>query len=663
MEKKQKTTLTAQEKIRLLNGKDFWYTDDLDGRIPAVRMSDGPVGLRTEKSDENGRNYTVPAVAYPSIEVLANTWNTACATAMGECLADDCRDRGVDVLLAPGVNIKRNPLNGRNFEYFSEDPQLAGTMAKAYIEGVQGQGIGVCVKHFCCNNLEYDRLHQSSDVDERTLRELYYRPFAIACEAKPVSVMCSYNRINGQFASEYAKGFEFLREECGFDGAVISDWGAVRDRTAAAKAGLDIEMPHSEAGMKKLADDLQAGNITEGEIDACVERVLQFVDRVKEMGEGKENKRSETERIAVARDIAAEGIVLLKNDGVLPLGAGTKLAVSGIYAKPDRTEYVSGGGSAKVTWPENTNDLPAALSARGFDVTYESAFGTHVIHSFMQDVRNAALNALKADVSIVCVGTGDGMEFEEGDRESMRLPAVQERAILDTAARNPNTVVIVFAGAAVDMTPWEGEVAAILYAGFPGIGGMEAVADLLAGTVNPSGKLSETFPLDYEDIPAAMSYRTAGVTRYQEGLDVGYRYFDKYDIPVLYPFGFGLSYSEFMYRDLKLSADRDALILEYVVENVSEVDGKEISQVYVGECAPLVYRPKKELKGFSKDLVKAGTAVAVRMELHPSVFAHWDTARDRWTITDGVYEICVGASSQDVRLAAKICIENGKIVL
>lgn len=662
MEKK-KTALSAEEKIRLLNGKDFWHTDDLDGKLPFITMSDGPVGLRTERKGEDGNSFTIPAVAYPSIEVLANTWNTQCAQAMGECLADDCRDRGVELLLAPGVNIKRDPRNGRNFEYFSEDPYLAGTMAKAYVLGVQEQGIGVCLKHFCCNNLEYDRLHQTSDVDERTLRELYYRPFEIVCEVKPVSVMCSYNRINGEYGSEYKKGFDFLRDECGFDGAVVSDWGAVRDRTAAAKAGLDIEMPHGEAGIQKLADDLRAGNITEAEIDVCAERVLGLVQRLKEMGKGKENKRSEQERISVARDIAAEGIVLLKNNGVLPLSKGARLSVSGIYAKPDDTNYLSGGGSAKVKWLENTADLPAALSSRGFEVSYEGAFGTSVIFSFIHNARTAILNAAKADVSIVCVGTGGNLEFEEGDRSQLRLPDVQERAILDTAERNPNTVVIVFAGAAVDMSAWEDNVAAILYAGFPGMGGMEALADILSGKINPSGKLTETFPLDGEDVPAVNTYRCAGVTRYQEGLDVGYRYFDSYGVPVLYPFGHGLSYSEFFYRDLKVSADADKVIVEYAVENVSERDGKEISQVYVGEAAPLVYRPKKELKGFSKDFVKAGKSAKVRIELDFRAFAHWSTARDRWEITDGVYEISVGASCKDIRLKTKISVENGKFVL
>ena len=327
--KKLLAGLKAEQKLRLLCGNGAWRTDDLDGLLPQAVMSDGPVGLRTMRKGADGREETIPAVAYPSVQVLANTWNTALAREMGAMLADDCRERGVNLLLAPGVNIKRHPLNGRNFEYFSEDPLLAGEMAKAYVEGLQENGVGACVKHFCCNNLEYDRLHQSSEVDERTLRELYYRPFAIACEAKPVSVMCSYNRINGTYASEYEKGFEMLRGDCGFDGAVISDWGAVRDRCAAAAAGLDLEMPFDEKNYKKLLADYEAGKLTDEQLDACAGRVIGLALRLEEMGKGKVVRTTVQEREDTAKRIAAAGMVLLKNDGALPLQAGAKVSVSG----------------------------------------------------------------------------------------------------------------------------------------------------------------------------------------------------------------------------------------------------------------------------------------------------------------------------------------------
>ena len=662
MEKKYTAKkLTAEEKLRLLCGDGAWHTADLAGKLPKLRVSDGPVGLRTERMNEEGESETIPAVAYPSIQILANTWNLSRAKDMGEALADDCKERGVDILLAPGVNIKRDPRNGRNFEYFSEDPVLAGSMAKRYIEGVQGKGIGVCLKHFCCNNLEYDRLHQSSDVDERTMREIYYLPFEIACEAKPVSVMCSYNRVNGVYAAENKKGFDLLRNEFGFDGAVISDWGAVRDRTASAIAGLDLEMAFSQENYDKLCADHAAGALPDEVLDACADRMLHLIYRCKEMQAGEFEVSSVASRARTAKKVAAEGMVLLKNEELLPLHGVKKISLAGCFAKPESADMLRGGGSAAVEWLDKKFDLEEALTARGYQVLYESAFRYQTINSFGQSARPALENAAVSDVNIVCVGTGSPVEYESGDRSTLRLPDVQERAIIETAEENPNTVVVIFAGAAIDVSAWEEKVKAILYAGFPGMGGDEVIADILTGKICPSGKLSETFPLDIADVPAANAWRSAGVTRYQEGLDVGYRYFDTYGVPVAYPFGFGLSYAFFAYDDLKLEGKGSALKVTYEVENTSEIDGKEISQVYVRECAPLVYRPYKELKGFSKDKVKAGKRVKVSLTLDSRAFAHWSTAFDRWTVTDGVYEILVGASSEDIRLRAKIKIKNGEI--
>lgn len=656
--------LTAEEKMRLICGKDFWHTDDLGGELPQITVADGPVGLRVVKERrEDGTETSYPAVAYPSIQLLANTWSTESAKEMGMSLGDDCIDREVDILLAPGVNIKRNPLNGRNFEYFSEDPVLAGRMAKSYIEGVQERGVGVCLKHFCCNNLEYDRLHQSSDVDERTLRELYYRPFQIACEADPVSVMCSYNRINGTYAAEYKKGFDVLRNEFGFNGVVFSDWGAVRDRTASAKAGLDLSMPVCDDHYQKLRADYEAGRLTDEELDRCAQRVLDLIYRCKAMHQGKQVAKTEKKRAEAAKAIAADGMVLLKNDGLLPLGGAKRISVCGCFAKPDTIEMLRGGGSAGVEWLDKTFDIPAALERRGYAVAYEGAFRYDGVESFNQNARMALLNAAKSDVNVVCVGTGNPVEYEAGDRKTLRLPEVQERAILETAEQNENTVVVVFAGGAVDMSVWADKVRAILYAGFPGMGGDEVVVDILTGKINPSGKLSETFPLSAESVPAVNAYRVAGVTRYQEGLDVGYRYFVTYEVPVLYPFGYGLSYSEFTYKELLLTAEEDGLRISCSIENISSRDGKEIVQVYVRECAPLVYRPKKELKAFSKSEVKAGQTKPFEFVLHGDAFAHWSVTENKWEITDGVYEIFVGASSQDIRLTGRIAIENGKIIV
>ena len=648
--------LTAEEKLRLICGKDFWHTVDLGGKIPAIKMADGPTGLRVvcKRDEKSEKEESIPAVAYPAISMLANAWDPDVARRMGECLGDDALERGVGLLLAPGVNIKRDPLNGRNFEYFSEDPYLAGTMAEGYIEGVQSRGVGVCLKHFCANNSEYDRLHQSSDVDERTLREIYYVPFELACKAKPVSVMCSYNRINGTYGAEYKKGFDLLRGEFGFDGAIFSDWSAVRDRTKSAKAGLDIEMPFCEESYQKLCKDYREGKLSDEELDACAQRVLDLAYRLKGMSAGRRPQKTEAERLAAAKDILSESVVLLKNDGVLPLRSGQSVFVAGSFAKAS-PNMLRGGGSACVRWTEEKYDLAEALTARGYTVDYEKAFLINEVGSW-QNARTAVLKAGRSDVNIVCVGTGDGIEYEGGDRQTLRLPAVQEQAILDTAAQNPNTVVVLFSGGAVDVSRWIDHVKAVVYAGFTGEGGDEVVADVLTGRINPSGKLSETFPWSLEDVPAANTYKHAGVTRYQDGLDVGYRYYDTYSVPVAFPFGHGLSYASFAYQDGKADREGDKVKVTFVLENTSDVAGKETAQVYVRERAPFVYRPEKELKGYKKTELAAGESKRVCVELPLRAFAHWSASTDHWEITEGDYVILVGASSQDIRLQVRISL-------
>ena len=655
--------LTAEEKLRLICGKDAWRTEDLGGKLPQLAVSDGPVGLRKVVRGEDGKEYDKPSVAYPAIQCLANGWDRGSARAMGEALADDCLENDVDILLAPGVNIKRNPLNGRNFEYFSEDPFLAGSLAYEYIDGLQSRGVGACLKHFYANNLEFNRLDQSSDVDERTLREIYLKPFELACRAKPVSVMCSYNRINGVYASENKKGFRILREEFGFDGAIVSDWSAVHDRAKAAKAGLDLEMPFDQKNYDKLVADYKAGLLSDEELDACAQRMLDLICRCKKMRGDNKPEKSEGDRLAVAQKVAEEGIVLLKNDGVLPLKKGVSVAVCGEFAALDDGGRIGGGGSARVQWIGKPYDLAALLREKlGGEVRYNRAFGERAIESFRSKGRDALENAAECDVNVVCVGTGDTVECEAGDRASMKLSSVQEEVILETAAQDPNTVVVVFAGSVIDVSAWEDSVAAIVYAGFCGERGGEAVAEVLTGEINPSGKLSETFPLCIEDTPSYRAYNDICVSRYEEGLDVGYRYYDTYGKPVAFPFGFGLSYTDFGYEDLKIRQTGDlSLEVAYKISNLGEVSGKEVSQLYVRACAPYVYRPYKELKGFSKDEIGAGKSVSVKISLDSSAFSYYSTALDCWTVEDGLYEICVGASSADIRLSAFVRIKEGKI--
>lgn len=661
--------LTAEEKLRLLCSNGFWYTSDLDGKLPTVCVSDGPVGLRAERKNEKGETVTLPSVGYPSSQSLAATWNTELVKTVGECLADDCYEKQVDILLGPGANIKRHPLNGRNFEYFSEDPLLAGEMARNYIDGVQSRGIGACLKHFCCNNLEYNRFEQSSEVDERTLREIYYAPFEIGCKAKPVSMMSAYNRINGRYASEYKKGFDVLRDEFGFDGVMYSDWEAVRDRTQAAKAGCDIEFPFNENNYKKFAADYERGAITDEELDKCADRILDLVYRCKDMQKGKGVARTQKERLSVAQKAAEEGIVLLKNeDGILPLKKGVKIALAGCYAKPERN-MLAGDGSSRVVTVTEKFDLEQLLKAEGAQVAYETMFyydkvlGTNGYGHFAAKPNIGRINAATADVTVVCAGTGVPFELESFDRPTMKLPVAQERAILDLAAVNPQTVVVLFAGSAIDVSAWADKVKGIVYAGFCGERGLDALCGVLCGKVNPSGKLSETFPVCFDASPVARSYIDTSVTRYTDGIDVGYRYYDREPQNIMYPFGFGLSYSRFEYSDLKIVGSGLDVCAEFDVKNVSDVSGKETVQLYVSEIAPVVYRPVKELKGFTKAEIQAGKTAKFKLKLDSRAFAYYSTADDGWRVNDGVYKILVGSSSRDIRLAVTVEIRNGKLTV
>ena len=657
--------MTIEEKLRFICAKDFWNTMDFDGKYESITMSDGPLGLR--RANAESWEGHIPSTAYPSMNVVANSWNREIAKKMGESIGDDCLDADVDILLGPGVNIKRSPLCGRNFEYFSEDPNLSGNMAKEYIIGLQSRGVGACLKHFCANNLEYNRMEQTSDVDERTLREIYYKPFEIACEANPVSVMCSYNRINGVRGSEYKKGFSVLRNDLGFKGAIISDWESVYDRTAAAKAGLDLEFPFDNKNYEELVEDYKNGRIKAEEINKCVQRVWNLINICKKMSNGKKSVYSPEERIKIAQEITEEGIVLLKNNGILPIKKGTKISACGLYACPHfnkdrkRDDLLAGGGSSFVERKTPMCDFIKSLeNAIGKSISYEPAFQDNGIEPAYMSPGEAVTNAALSDVNIIFAGTGAKVEFESADRVSMKLMGdASERTIIDTATVNPNTVVVLFAGSSIDVSAWEDKVAAIVYCGFPGEGGAQAVTNVLTGKVNPSGKLSETFPIHYEDSPVSSMYIDSRVTRYQDGLDVGYRYYDKYNVTVQYPFGYGLSYSSFKYDNLKVKENPDnSFEISYDIENISDIDGKEVSQLYVREISPIVYRPLKELKNFSKDLIKAGEKKHITLKLDIKDFAYYSTADDKWKVNNGVFEIIVAASSADIKLTEKIIIND-----
>ena len=644
---------TLDEKIKLLAGKNTWELENANGKLPDVFLADGPHGLRMV---DISTMKTKKATAMPNNVVLANTWNEDLAYLSGNTIADDCIQNGAQVLLAPGVNIKRTPLCGRNFEYFSEDPYLAGEMAKAYINGVQDKGIGTSLKHYCLNNREYDRCHQTSEVDERTMREIYLPAFEKAVESKPWTVMCAYNPINGIYASEnkYLLN-DVLRKEFGFDGLIMSDWGAVHQSARAVKAGIDLEMPFRPQAYEEIKSALDSGFLTEEEIDARVEKVLELIGKTQ--NDKKVVSTTKAQRHENARKIAEEGIVLLKNDdNVLPLKSG-KILVSGPRG---RNGVMGGGGSAlveseypvKPIWVELKDANPS------LNIDVPKAWGED---QYSNCLKGVVEKSYEADVVVLCVGTNNKIEYEGADRETIRLPKMQEDVILEVASVNENVVVVVYAGSAIDVSPWKNKVKAIVFAGFGGEAGNEAIASVLTGKVNPSGKLSETFPLCLEDTPTGDNNPNFFTDRYTEGVFVGYRYYDTFGVDVAYPFGHGLSYSNFTYTNLKVEKNSEVdYTISFDVKNTSNVDGKEIAQLYVKDVFSMVERPEKELKGFVKVSLKAGEQRTVSIKLDKRAFAYYNVNIKDWHVENGYFEILIGASSQDIRLKEKIKIDLPK---
>ena len=646
--------LTLEEKLKLLAGRNTWQLSNANGKLPDVFLADGPHGLRMHDLEKKiagtDKFDTKKATAMPNFCVLANTWDKELAYLDGQTIADDCIENGADVLLAPGVNIKRTPLCGRNFEYFSEDPMLSGVLAKSYIEGVQSKGVGTSLKHFYVNNREYDRSYQTSEVDERTVREIYLPAFEIALKAKPWTVMCSYNPVNGVWASENKKALQnLLREELGFDGLIMSDWGAVHQSARAIKATLDLEMPYRDQAFTELKEAYDNGFLTEEEIDARVEKVLALMEKV-ETAE-KKVTTTKAQRHENAVKIAKEGIVLLKNeDNILPLTGG-KILFAGPYAL--KNAY-GGEGSSKVVSEYQSKHIKDEVAERlpnSQTTASRSWFPTELM---MMQMRDTPQRAYDADTVVLCVGTGNLVEGEGWDRVSLRLPAPQEDLILNTAKVNKNVVVVLHTGSAVDMRPWIDKVKAVVLAGFTGEGGQEAIADILTGKACPCGKLAETYPLALEDTPTGAERGNGFAERYSEGVFVGYRYYDTYEKEVLFPFGYGLSYANFVYSNLEIKKVSETEYDVYFnVSNPSTWDAKEIAQVYVRDVFAMVSRPVKELKGFTKIALKAGESKRVCVKLNARSFAYYSVALDKWHVENGDFEVLVGASSRDIRLCGK----------
>jgi beta-glucosidase len=642
--------LTLEEKASLCLGSGMWHTmpvPRLD--LPAVMVADGPHGLRRQPDagDPVGIGGSLPATCFPTASALGSSWDPELVQRVGAAIADEARAQGVAVVLGPGINIKRSPLCGRNFEYHSEDPLLSGTLGAALVRGLQSRGVGASVKHFAANNQETDRLRVSADVDERTLRELYLPAFErVVREARPWTVMCSYNRINGVHASQHRWLLtEVLREEWGFDGLVVSDWGAVHDRVAALAAGLDLEMPpNTGVSDAAIVAAVRDGSLDERLLDQAVRRVLSLVAKAGAVEPVSGFDADAHHRLA--RAAAAECAVLLKNEGgVLPLrpAAGDVIAVVGEFARHPRFQ---GAGSSQVN-PTRVDVPLAELRAAGVEVAFTPAYGDEAV----------AL-ARTAHTVVAFLGLPPAAESEGFDRQHMDLPAEQVAVVGRLAAVNPRVVVVLANGSSVRLSTWEHHAAAILECWLGGQAAGGAVADLLLGAANPSGRLAETLPLRLEDNPSYLNFPgERGHVRYGEGVFVGYRGYDAVGRDVSYPFGHGLSYTTFGYSDLAVRIDDDlAVSVTCAVTNTGGRAGKEVVQLYVGAPATRVARPVRELKAFAKVQLDPGETRTVTFHLGYRDLAYWSIEHGRWVVEPGDHRFAVGASSRDLRLSTTVFV-------
>ena len=656
--------MTLEEKAGLLSGEDFWHTKGVERLgVPRSMVSDGPHGLRKqdEQADHLGINDSIKAVCFPAASATAASFDPDMIEKMGEALGDACQHEKLSVLLGPAVNIKRSPLCGRNFEYFSEDPYLTGVMATALIKGIQSKNVGTSIKHFALNSQEHRRMSSSSDCDERTIREIYFPAFEMAVkEAQPWTVMCSYNRINGTFASEHPWLLtDVLRKEWGFEGYVMSDWGAVSDRVAGVAAGLDLEMP-SSGGIndRKVVEAVKAGKLDEKLVDLCCERILNIVFRYVENAKPETPWDKEAQHLQAA-EVAADCMVLLKNEGgILPLNKEDDIAFIGEFAEKPRFQ---GGGSSHINCFKTTGAVEAA---KGLKVTYARGYDVAADDAPADMIAEAAAAAKKAKVAVVFAGLPDAYESEGYDRTHMRMPESQNRLIEAVAEANPNTVVVLHNGSPVEM-PWIGRVKGVLEAYLGGQAVGLAEVKVLFGDVNPSGHLPESFPIKLEDNPSYLFYggEPAG-TEYREGIFVGYRYYDKKKMDVLFPFGYGLSYTTFEYSGLKLSKDKildtDTVTVTVTVKNTGKRAGKTVAQVYVGDVEGYVnaVRPVRELKAFRKVELQPGESKEVSFTLCKRAFATWRSEIHDWFVESGEFSIEVGDSSACLPLKATVTVES-----
>ena len=649
--------LSLREKCALLSGATVFESHALPNKgVPAIWLSDGPNGLRKQAgpADHLGLNPSEPATCFPTAATVANSWDPALGEEIGKALGEETASYSVNVILGPGLNTKRSPLCGRDFEYFSEDPYLSGKLAAGYVRGIQSVGVSACPKHFAANNQELRRMASNSVLDGRTLRELYLTGFEIAVkEGRPKCIMTSYNRVNGTYANENHHLLQdILHGEWGYDGAVVTDWGGSNDHVEGVREGSTLEMPCPGFGSaKRLMQAVAEGRLPESAVDARVDELLELVFTTDAAVKAAPKRFDRDAHHALARRAAAESVVLLKNeDDLLPLKPGQRVALIGDFAQTPRYQG-AGSSSVNATRVDNLKDAAEAddITLAGFCAGYERSGTPNPAF-----VEEAAALARKADVVVLCMGLDESSESEGLDRSHICIPENQKQLLEAVAQANENLVVVLSAGSVVE-TGWVSRCKAVLHAYLGGQAGAGAIMDVLTGRVNPSGKLAETLPLTYEDTPAARYFpgKQQNV-EYREGLYIGYRYYETAHVPVRYPFGYGLSYTTFAYSDLKADADK----VTFTITNTGSRAGAEIAQLYVAKADAAVFRPEKELKGFAKVFLQAGECKTVTIPLDDKAFRYWNVKTDRWETEGGSYQLLVGASVQDIRLRAEVPVQG-----
>ena len=655
--------MTLEEKVGICSGKDFWTLKGIDRLgIPEIALTDGPHGLRKKNPESNKSSLTdsIPATCFPTAVTTACSWDEDLLFSMGEAMAEECLSERVSIILGPGVNIKRSPLCGRNFEYFSEDPLLAGKMAAALIKGIQSKNVGASLKHFAVNSQEKKRMTIDSVVDERALRETYLTAFEIAVkEAQPWTVMNSYNRVNGTYSSDngYLQN-KILREEWGFEGVVVSDWGAVNDRVTGMINGNDLEMPTSGGyNDAKVCKAVREGRMKEESVDICADRMLDLIKKSKDALTVKSYDKLAHHNLA--SDICKQSLVLLKNDdNTLPLKKDKTIAVIGEMARCPRYQ---GAGSSKIN-PTQLDDAFDALLKKGYKLNFAPGYykKKNELNEIM--LKDACIVAERADSVLLFIGLTEEYESEGYDRENIDLPSSHVKLLEEILKVNENVTVVLYGGSPV-VVPHIDKIKALVNGYLGGQAGGSALAEILSGDFNPCGKLAETYPLCLEDTPCYKRYPATGTTaEHREGIFIGYRYYDSAKKDVLFPFGFGLSYTEFKYSGLKLSKkkikDTDELIVSFKIKNTGKVAGSEIAQLYVKDCESTIYRPEKELRAFKKVYLEPGEEKTVELVLSKRAFAYYNVNINDWHVESGDFEILVGASSRDIKLNATVKVES-----